>query len=121
MSSSLYCYWVNSSTSSGTGTPLDAASCHYANAVCAAPNNPNSFVFYAWAFNNSGIYDVDYKFPLPAYDFRQSTSSVKNIQEHGWQVYPNPATNELIVNNMGSTDAANEYYVIDMAGRMLQR
>jgi len=115
---------VNSTTTTTTGTNINAAACNYANAVSAYANFPaGGYAAYAWAFMNTSTsrYEVHYKYPTigSPYAFRQGTTEVTtgNTGAGKWQVYPNPATNELGVSNAAGNAAATGYLIMDMAGR----
>jgi len=116
-------YWVNSTTTTTTGTNINAAVCNYANAVSAYENYPSAgYAAYAWAFQDPSTnkYTVHYKYPTSStYAFRQGTTAVTTGNTGGgkWQVYPNPATNELAVSNAAGSRAATGYLIVDMAGR----
>jgi len=124
-------FWVDSTSNPGSGTPPPVpinAYNTYATSVSSAANygGPNSL--YAWVQKDntgSGIkYDVFYKLSYPVamisrYTFREAApAGITNIAGKGWQVYPNPAANELVV-DMGTANDANGYQVMDMTGRML--
>ena len=111
------CYWVDNDAGSLTG--IDAASCNYANSVSAPANDIQLASIYAWAFYDGSNDNVDYKLTNATYSFKEAPSGTAtiNVFEHGWQVFPNPATNELTVNSAAGVNADMKYQVMDMAGR----
>ena len=120
-----YYYWVNGQEVSGGGgyTPppgVEASGMH-ASAVACAPNQVgNPYPIYTWAENVPGSgYSVLYKYPQSnLFDFRTAPSSVATATGSNWQLYPNPATDELHVQT-AEAGSATAYCITDMAGREL--
>jgi hypothetical protein len=110
-------YWVNSSSTS----TMDADDCSFANSVCTPANQPSLASVLSWAQLDPGpSYDVYYKTTVtPTYGFRQSAPAITNIQDHGYQVYPNPTEDELTVTNTVTTNPPTAYNIIDVAGRAM--
>ena len=111
-------YWEN-----GSGTPpagVNAYDCSYANSVSATANRVTDFSVTAWGQKDAGpAYDVYYKVTGWPFAYKHTPAAVTNVQEQQWQVYPNPAANALIVRNTGTANAATDYCIMDVAGRML--
>ncbi len=107
-------YWVNSSNT----TPIDATDCNFASAACTPVNDPGLAVILTWAAYDGMNNNVYYK-DNAAYGYKHAPTAVTNVQQQGWQVYPNPAVNALMVNSTGAANAATGYQVLDMAGRGL--
>ncbi len=80
--------------------------------------NDNTHIMVAWAYNNT---DLKYKGTANPVVFKSSssTSVVNVITNSQWQLYPNPATNQLTLK--GANEIGDRYIITDIAGRNLQQ
>ena len=123
-------YWVDSTSVPGPPPPpimppkpVNAYGL-FANSVSSPANKPEGVALWAWAQEDPGVgaptFDVYYKTSVATagtYSFRQAENTAPPIAAKGWNVYPNPATDELVVAMADNTTIT--YVVLDMAGRTL--
>jgi len=124
-------YWVNGdiTTNSGVPTITDGDENGYITATSSAPNDPTQPTLYAWVHLgvSTGIDSVSYKLSTsnngapPYYQFRQASSnnSATTNQQLPLLIYPNPATEQLTVQNAFGKNASTSYCIFDVTGRKL--
>ncbi len=117
-------YFVNSLTTSSGGLTIAPQAMNaygtYASAICTPANYEvyGNYTLVTWAQQSGTGYDIKYKESTVPFAFRTAPSSVGAVQAGKWRVYPNPATDDLVVAAENS-QTATVYNIADMAGRTL--
>ena len=114
-------YFVNSQPHPGIAPPAMDAYGTYASAVCAPANYGDPYdnmTLITWAQLDGSSYDIKYKYSGEPFAFRPAPGGVATVQAGKWQVYPNPATDELVV-SASNSKATTAYAITDMGGRSL--
>ena len=105
----------------GIAPPAMDAYGTYASAVCAPANYGDPYdnmTLITWAQLDGSSYDIKYKYSGEPFAFRAAPGGVATVQACKWQVYPNPATDELVV-SAASSGTTTVYAITDMGGRNL--
>ena len=105
-------YWVSEYTPSST-------SLVYVSASSSNCNDVGDCGLIAWAYpDGSGGINIEYKITPYTYFFKHgNTISQGRSVNNAWQVYPNPANDQLIIANTGEAGASSTYTITDMLGR----
>lgn len=94
-----------------------------AQAITGSCNTYDTYTFNAWSTYNGTDYDIYRKTSNPVttgYSYKGATS-VNELTENKLQVYPNPASDKLIINGSDSDDlTANRFEIVDVTGRTVQ-
>ena len=107
-------YWVSDAVGSTVST-----SGVYANSVSSACNNVAMNSFSAWAYPDPTFgYNILYKPSPTPYAYKPVVNS-NSAASGTWQVYPNPATDEVTITNPAGDGVKAGYEIVDMAGRTL--
>ncbi len=97
---------------------------NYSNAIASPPNELVSadWVVSAWSSYNGSGWDAFYKLaPVSGFTYSyKQPSGVKEATDNKLQVYPNPASDNLMIAGSQSDLYATRYDIVDMTGRVVQ-
>lgn len=104
-------YWVSQAT------PIISA--NYVNSVSTACNDQQNNSLHAWVYPTGGSFSIYYKISPYGYAFKPEQGVATAVETGNWEVYPNPATNEIVVANTTVGTGEANYLISDVVGRTI--